>query len=671
MTEENKIFHNIAVLLPAFNEAKTIGRILKELKCHFPKILVVDDGSSDSTAFIATQLGIEVLRQKHLGKGAAMRNGLEILKSYDQHKAALIMDADGQHTIEDAIRMAEAWNKSASGVIAGERQFRYPDMPLPQLCVNIALSQLFSPLIGRKVTDQQCGLRLYPMALIPHILPESNGYIADMEMLLNAHEQNADIYTVSIKTIYDAKRLPRPLHNVLQLLHIAGFIAKSYFKKIRKNLYFFTLLIIFGALFTILIIKDIKNAAQNYQKPRLRNNSYVAALEYLRKHSPENAIILSPWEDGNQIVALAERRVVASSKVYPSETAELAARFRDIGKFFFAKSDDEAQEIIKKYGVSFVFLGKQNFDFYLCRYARRCGKKDSLIYQLLSDQPISFLTTAYENKYYKILEVNGATPQRAGFNYSYANFLTGLWSEIPPIENNSKPMHGGILPHHYPFTDALFPEFFTRIKAHPPDVILLLGPDHKNIGKTPITISAQPWETPFGILEPYTDLINRLTEEKLASIDEKTQQAEWSVQTILPYIAATSPQSKIVPIIIRSDISKDDTERLARELALSLPPHSLIILSADFSHKLTDEETERRDKKSRDVIEHFRLEEIPELSLDNRQGLLIFLSIMREWNAEKLEFLGYDRSDALHQKDPFVFPDYPYIVSYFSYAFYK
>jgi len=512
-------------------------------------------------------------------------------------------------------------------------------------------------------------LRLYPMALIPQILPVSNGYTADMEMLLNAHEQNVDIRTISIKTMYDAMRPPQPIHSARHMLHIVYFIAKSYFKKIRRNASFSVLLVIFLALLALLIIRDTKTAIQNYQKPRTRNDSYVAALEYLRSHSPEDAIILSPWEDGNQIIALANRRVVASSKVYPSETTELAARFRDVGKFFFAKSDDDAQEVIKKYGVSFVFLKKQNFDFYLCRYARRCGKKDSLIYRLLADEPVSFLTMAYENKSYKILKVDETAPQRAGFDYSYANFLTGLWSKLPLTANNYRPMFGGILPHHYPFTDALFPDFFARVKAFPPEVILILGPDHKNIGKTPVTVSARPWKTPFGTLKPHTNLINRLTENEFASTDEKTQSKEWSVRTIIPYIAAVSPQSQIVPILIRSDLSVNNAERLAHELSSSLPPNSLIILSVDFSHRLTDEETNREDKKSRNAIEHFRFEEIENLSLDNHKGLFVFLSIMKERDAKKIEFLGYERNDLLHEKDPSAFPDYPYIVSYFSYAF--
>src|SRR3989338_1273073 len=546
------------------------------------------------------------------------------------------MDADGQHTTRDAVRMSVAWDASSPSIIAGERKFSYPDMPLFRLCGNIASSQLFSPLIGRKITDLQCGLRLYPMALIPQILPVSNGYTADMEMLLNAHEQNADIRTVSIKTVYDTLRHPQPMHSILHMLHIVYFIAKSYFKKIRGNIFFSALLVVFLALLALLIIRDTKIAIQNYQKPRTRSDSYVAALEYLRNHSPKDAIILSPWEDGNQIIALANRRVVASSKVYPSETAELAARFRDIGKFFFAKSDDDAQKVIKKYGASFVFLKKQNFDFYLCRYANRCGKRGSLIYQLLADKPVSFLTVAYENKSYKILKVDETAPQRAGFDYSYANFLAGPWSKPLLIENSSGPIYGGILPHHYPFTDALFPDFFARVKAFPPEVILILGPDHKNIGKTPVTVSARPWKTPFGTLKPHTNLINRLTENEFASTDEKTKSKEWSVRTIIPYIAAVSPQSQIVPILIRSDLSVNNAERLAHELSSSLPPNSLIILSVDFSHRLTDEETNREDKKSRNAIEHFRFEEIENLSLDNHKGLFVFLSIMKERDAKKI-----------------------------------
>jgi glycosyltransferase involved in cell wall biosynthesis len=89
----------IAAAIPAFNEEKTIGRIVLLAKRHADVVVVCDDGSTDMTAEIAERLGATVLRHpRNMGKGAALRTALEYLKQQNPD-VVVTMDADGQHDL--------------------------------------------------------------------------------------------------------------------------------------------------------------------------------------------------------------------------------------------------------------------------------------------------------------------------------------------------------------------------------------------------------------------------------------------------------------------------------------------------------------------------------------------------------------------------------------------
>jgi len=82
-------------------------------------------------------------------------------------------------------------------------------------------------------------------------------------------------------------------------------------------------------------------------------------LHWLKLHSSAEEVVLSEWTEGNFVVALADRGVVATSKVYPSEAKEVAERYKDLKKFFFAENESDAMVIINKYKVRWIYLRKK------------------------------------------------------------------------------------------------------------------------------------------------------------------------------------------------------------------------------------------------------------------------------------------------------------------------
>ena len=87
----------ICLLLPAYNESKTIGHIISEARTYIESIVVIDDGSSDNTAQIAHEQDVIVLQHEiNRGKGMALRTGFEYALEHG-YEIIITMDSDGQH----------------------------------------------------------------------------------------------------------------------------------------------------------------------------------------------------------------------------------------------------------------------------------------------------------------------------------------------------------------------------------------------------------------------------------------------------------------------------------------------------------------------------------------------------------------------------------------------
>ena len=97
---------NVSIIIPAFNEAQTIGAIVERLKTLYPdyEVVVIDDGSSDDTAKTAEKAGAEVYQHPYnIGNGAAVKSGIRVASG----DILVFMDGDGQHDPADVQRLLE------------------------------------------------------------------------------------------------------------------------------------------------------------------------------------------------------------------------------------------------------------------------------------------------------------------------------------------------------------------------------------------------------------------------------------------------------------------------------------------------------------------------------------------------------------------------------------
>lgn len=192
------------VIIPSYNVVKAIGRIVQELRKQDLDVLVVDDGSRDSTSEAADKSGAIVLKnQVNRGKGAALRRGLQYAadKGYD---AVITMDGDGQHSPEDVINFlkAQAMHPEAE-IIIGNRMQCPGGMPLPRLLTNRLMSTFISWLCRQHIPDSQNGFRLIKRQSLQAMKLKSSRFEIESEIILEAARIGAKIISIPICPIYE------------------------------------------------------------------------------------------------------------------------------------------------------------------------------------------------------------------------------------------------------------------------------------------------------------------------------------------------------------------------------------------------------------------------------------------------------------------------------------
>lgn len=193
----------IAAVIPAYNEEKHIGDVVRRTRQKLDHVLVVDDGSADQTADRAREAGAEVIvHEQNQGKGETIKTGLRHWLAR-QMDFVIILDADGQHRPEEIDRfVAAALSADQPKLVVGNRMKDVSTMPLVRRFVNRWMSQQISALCGQEIPDTQCGYRLLHSELIPDLLGGAARFDYETEMLIIASRKGFRIAAVPISTVY-------------------------------------------------------------------------------------------------------------------------------------------------------------------------------------------------------------------------------------------------------------------------------------------------------------------------------------------------------------------------------------------------------------------------------------------------------------------------------------
>jgi glycosyltransferase involved in cell wall biosynthesis len=210
---------SLLVVIPAFNEANSIGNVIKDIRIHVPSasILVVDDGSSDKTVEVAESTKVNVLSLPfNVGVGGALRAGF-LYAHRNSFTQVLQIDADGQHRAEHAKMILEF--SDGFDIVIGSRfaesTHKYDASLLRRLAIRL-LSAVISKICKTKLTDVTSGFRLSSSAAIELFMKDYPvEYLGDtVESLVIAHKAGLSIKEVPVQM--SKREFGSPSQNVLK-----------------------------------------------------------------------------------------------------------------------------------------------------------------------------------------------------------------------------------------------------------------------------------------------------------------------------------------------------------------------------------------------------------------------------------------------------------------------
>tara|TARA_E500000331_G_C17251921_1_gene711540 strand:+ start:385 stop:1275 length:891 start_codon:yes stop_codon:yes gene_type:complete len=198
--------NKITVGIPAFNEEKNIAAIIIGLKKITDKIIVCNDGSTDSTGEIAKELGAIVINhEKNLGYGAGIKS--IFLKAKEMKSEMLVtVDADGQHDVRDITKIVTLIQEDKAEIVIGSRflekaenipEYRKFGIKLITKVTNLSLNQ--------SLTDSQSGFRAYSKKVLEKLVLSDKGMGISTEILIKANNFNFRIGEVPIKVSYEGE----------------------------------------------------------------------------------------------------------------------------------------------------------------------------------------------------------------------------------------------------------------------------------------------------------------------------------------------------------------------------------------------------------------------------------------------------------------------------------
>lgn len=240
----------ICVIVPTYNNEKTIVDVLQRIQAYTHNIIVVNDGSTPETLAAIrtlTELPDIVDYAPNRGKGYALiqgfRRALELGYRY-----AVTIDSDGQHFPEDIPVIIDCHSANKDALVVGSRNLTADNMPSRNTFANKFSNFWFRLQTGIPLEDTQSGFRLYPLETINLRWPITPRYEAELELLVFSAWRGVPVVSVPVRASsppegervshfrrsWDFFRIT-VLNSVLTIVSLFSFIPARILRKISKS----------------------------------------------------------------------------------------------------------------------------------------------------------------------------------------------------------------------------------------------------------------------------------------------------------------------------------------------------------------------------------------------------------------------------------------------------
>ena len=200
-------------IVPTYNNANTLEKVITDVAQYIPHIIVVNDGSTDHTkpqlsliqqnSFSHFTLDV-VHFPENKGKGKALRKGFE-RASQAGFRYAITIDADGQHFADDIPALIEMIQEYPDSLIVGARNMQQEGVPVKSSFGNRFSNFWYRVETGIKLPDTQSGFRLYPLELFSNTKFFTGKYEFEIEVLVRAAWRGYTIQSIPIHTYYETE----------------------------------------------------------------------------------------------------------------------------------------------------------------------------------------------------------------------------------------------------------------------------------------------------------------------------------------------------------------------------------------------------------------------------------------------------------------------------------
>ena len=247
-------------LIPTYQPDKKLIELVEELKNNGYDTIVVNDGSSAIYENIfkeCRKLSTVISYDTNMGKGFALKKGLQYIKDNYTNYIVVTLDSDGQHTVNDATKLYKYIEKNPDTLVLGKRLIN-KNTPLRSKLGNTITRKVFNLVSGQYIYDTQTGLRAFSDKLTNYMLSiKGNRYEYEMNILLNAKKNSIKVEELEIETIYIDNNSGSHFNTIKDSYRIYKEIIKFSLSSLLSFIIDYILYIIFLTLFKNITISNI------------------------------------------------------------------------------------------------------------------------------------------------------------------------------------------------------------------------------------------------------------------------------------------------------------------------------------------------------------------------------------------------------------------------------
>jgi len=228
----------------------------------------------------------------------------------------------------------------------------------------------------------------------------------------------------------------------------------------------------------------------------------------------------------------------------------------------------------------------------------------------------------------------------------------------------SEKVFGGVVPHHL-FVKWDIARYFHGLKNENYKTVVIIAPNHFDLGNENIITSEATWVTPYGEILPASGVIKKITSDNVVKVSEAPFEKEHSIAGLVSFVKKSFPEARFVPILLKGNTSEEQMQLFIEELQDTIDiENTLVLASVDFSHYQKVAVADFHDDITQSLISSFDTNRVLQTEVDSPQSLFVLLRYLEKMNIRKSQLVYSTNSSRLAN-----LPDEPSTSHQFWYFF--